>query len=244
MRYFDTSPYSPTAPVRSSPAALMLLVAFVPWSMFGSWGYAAQLLFVLTVLWLFCRFLFGYGPFAALLRLQKEISWFTPFPVITHAVDDREELRRTLERHGFRVFEIDGAAICTWQDLAQALEIELGPMRFPSEPRAKCQSLLYQAIGKAPFRKVLIWREAGATARNNPGLVVDFTTLWATVSQSHWSPFVLLCDVPESAAPDLTAPAPMHRPEHPSDVPEASLAGLAQAPAGAWWKPKPGELTG
>lgn len=243
MQPFHTSPYSPIAPLPTSAWVLLLFACLGPGS---TSGFLLAVLFLVLLTWLgvISRHLFGYGPYAALLRLRKELPWFAPTPVLTHSIANTAELRQTCEREGFRVFEIDGAAIHNWHDLAQALEAELGPMRFPSEPRAKCQSLLYQAIGKAPFRKILIWRQAGATAGNDPGLVVEFTTLWATASRSQWSPFVLLCDVPESAAPDLASPAPMHRPDVSSDVPEASLAGLSQAPAGAWWKPKPGELTG
>lgn len=241
MQDYAATPYSPAAALRFSPwPILVFLLVLEP---IGLWGLAVIFLVLLTWLGVISRHLFGYGPYAALLRLRKELPWFAPTPVLTHSLANTAELHQTCERQGFRVFEIDGAAIRNWQDLAQALEAELGPMRFPSEPRAKCQALLHHAIGKPPFRKVLIWRQAGATARNDPGLVIEFTTLWATVSQSFWSPFVLLCDVPDAAAPVLAAPARAHRPEHPSDVPEASLAGLAQAPAGAWWKPKPGELT-
>lgn len=243
MRDSATSPYSPLAPRRFSPWPFFVFVWFMG-PTFGLWGLAVMFVVLLAGLWLVCRHLFGYGPFAAMLRVRRELPWFFPAPVITHAIGSMAELRETFERHGFRVFELDGNAIRSWQDLADELEAALGKMRFPSDPRAKCQALLYQTIGKPPFRKVLIWRHASLTARDNPGLVVEFTTLWAMVSQSQLSPFLLICDVPDTAAQDLPATARAQLADHQPEVPEVSLAGLAEAPTGAWWKPKPGELTG
>jgi len=242
MRDSATSPYSPIAPLRASPWPFFVFV-WIMGPTFGLWGLAVGFVFLLAGLWLVCRHRFGYGPYAALLRLRKELPWLSPMPVLTQTIDDTANLRQTFEREGFRVFELDGATIRCWQDLADGLEAELGKMRFPSDPSAKCQALLYETIGKAPFRKVLIWRHAGLTARDNPGLVVEFTTIWAMVSSNHWSPFQLICDVPDAAAQDLPAPARAHLADHQSEVPEPSLAGLAEAPTGAWWKPKPGELT-
>lgn len=83
---------------------------------------------------------------------------------------------------------LDGSRISTWTELARELEAAYGPMRFPSEPRAKCLSILNTALGKPPRPKVLLWRHASHTARTNPALLVEVTSRWTNQLTSAWSP--------------------------------------------------------
>jgi hypothetical protein len=247
MRSIHESPFSPLP----TPVFHNVMMGFWLGMMLGQnngiWGLACLLIALALGVWFLNRHRFGHGPFAKLIQVHRVVPWFFPSAVIMHPLDDtpsgEPDLRDTLLDHGIGIAEIDGTRISTWTDLARELEAAYGPMRYPSEARAKCSHILLAAQNKAPRPKVLIWRHAAQTLRINPALVVEFTTHWTATRISSWSPFLLLMDMPSAEEPQIERPSqPILRGKGKDDE-EPAMADLAAAPSDSWWKPKPGEMT-
>lgn len=251
MRSIHESPFSPL----STQLTHYVLMGFWLGMMVGRdsdiWRLALLLAAIALGVWFLNRHRFGRGPFAKLILVHRTVPWFFPAAVITHPLDhesgnepnDELRLRDTLLQHGVGIATLDGSRISTWTDLARELEAAYGPMRFPSEPRAKCLSILNTALGKAPRPKVLLWRHASHISRTNPALLVEFTSEWAKRLTTAWSPFLLLLDMPSAEEPSIERPAqPIVRAKVGNEE-EPAMAELASAPSNSWWKPKPGEMT-
>jgi hypothetical protein len=170
-------------------------------------------------------------------RLRNDLPWFELQPVTCHALGEVQDLHAVLERHGYRVVELDGRRIHSFADLAAALQEHTRPLRWPEDPRRRVRALLRQIGTTAPRRCAIVWRDVLAVAARDPAFVT--TVLSECAAQAMTMPAGSLWFV------DLPAVAPAER--EPVRLPErepvsAERAALADAPDGAWWKPQPGEL--
>lgn len=251
MRSIHESPFSPLQTQAFHNVMLGFWLAMLLGRDAGIWGVVFLIVAMLLGVCFLNRHRFGRGPFAKLIAVHRAVPWFFPSAVVTHPLDhqsgnepsDELRLRDTLLQHGVGIATLDGSRISTWTELARELEAAYGPMRFPSEPRAKCLSILNTALGKPPRPKVLLWRHASHTARTNPALLVEVTSRWTNQLTSAWSPFLLLLDMPRAEEPPIERPTqPIVRAKDSSDE-EPAMAELASAPSDSWWKPKPGEMT-
>lgn len=242
MRTIEESPFSPFFGRTSAgfPIWIMLFVLMRP---DGPWSVLAMLGILLVLLWFQIRHSFGYGPLAALLRVRRDLPWFFPDCTVRHPLGGEPALRTVLERHGIGVAELDGGRIASWNDLARDLQLVYGKRTFPADPRAKCAAILIAALEAKPRPKVLLWRNADETLRANPALLLDVTARFRALPHSHWSPFVLLVDLQDRPEPPAQATPRRIVGAESTQPHEIDRKVLAAAPEGAWWQPKPGELS-
>lgn len=203
----------------------------------------AKLLLVGIAVYGLLRYTIGNGPFARMKRLQRDLPWFSLRPVTCHPLEAEPDLPAQLARHDYTVLELDGRTIRTWADLAQALEAQFGAMRFPSDPMAKCASILMHAAYARPRRRVLLWRHATSSLAHDPSLVIGFASTWASMATTVPPGLLLFVDLP--AQPIATPPAAADQRHYVLGERDAEpdRTALAGAPRDAWWKPQPGDLT-
>jgi hypothetical protein len=239
----EASPYRQPEELR---AILIPLLCFLP--MFGfqlgqsAWSIVPMLGILAVVLYVQIRPMVGNGIFARLKRLHQELPWFEGRVVTFHADAARPDLPQILGRHGFELLELDGRQLRSWHDLAEALTARFGGERFPSDPRQKVLKILLKISRKRAYATAIRWNHADATAAAAPGLLADFAASYAFASVPFLIPLAVASS-PASATPAGSAAehAPVRR--YAATEPEPATAALAEAPAGAWWKPQPGELT-
>lgn len=224
------------------PLGVVLLIGFFWYPPTPSiWAAVAKVVLLVLAGGLMIYHASGAGPYGRLKRLRRELPWFRLQPVTCHALAAEPALPATLARNGYTTIELDGTAIRSPSDLATALQSAFGAMRFPSDPAAKCASILMRAAGQRPRRRALIWRHAAESLRHDPGLVVEFAAMWLAMAPTLPTGLLVFVDLPGATTPgDEAAPATLQRIG--ADAPEPDMAALTAAPRGAWWKPRPGEL--
>lgn len=239
----EASPYRQPEELR---ATLWPLMCFLPmaivlirdsvWSLLPLYATMAALLYVQI------RPMVGNGIYARIKRLHRELPWFEGRVVSVHPDAARPDLPQILARHGFELLELDGRQLRSWHDLAEALTARFGGERFPSEPRYKTLKTLLMLSRKRAYATAIRWNHAEATDAAAPGLLADFAASYTFASVPFLIPLAVASS-PASATPAGSAAehAPVRR--YGATEPEPATAALAEAPAGAWWKPQPGELT-
>jgi hypothetical protein len=207
----------------------------------GLWSMVAKLVLVGTAAGLLIYYASGAGPYGRLKRLRRDLPWFAMRPVTCHSLAGETDLQARLARHGYTAVELDGATIRSRDDLATALQAAFGVMRFPSDPTAKCSSILMRAAGEKPRRRVLIWRHAEQSLRHDPAMVVDVLATWSSMAPTLPLGLLVFVDLPVTAvAAGPAMDAGSLRIGERAD--EVDSAALASAPNDSWWKPNPGEM--
>lgn len=174
-------------------------------------------------------------------ELEKDLPWFGAEPVTVASLPPAEHLADALAKRGYESIELDGTRITSWQDLAEVMQEQVGSMTFPADPRQKVRALMTYLASEQPRKRALIWRDASTAADQKPALVTSFASTWSAYALSLPPGLLVFVDLPQHAEPNAPAEEPtLHRSDATSD-PDRSI--LADAPDGAWWKPRPGELT-
>lgn len=238
----ESSPYRQPEEIR---AILLPICCFLP--MFGfqfarsNWGSVGLFAIIALVLYLQMRPMIGNGVMARMKRLHAELPWFQAQVVTVHPAVDRADLPTILARHGFELFELDGRHLQGWHDLAEALTARFGAERFPSDPRQKVLKILGKVSAHRAHDTAIRWNHADATAAAAPGFLADFAASYRFPGMPFFLP--LTTDgKPVAAQKDASATVRRYGDDDANDA-ERVPASLADAPAGAWWKPQPGELT-
>lgn len=175
----------------------------------------------------------------SILKLQRAIPWFEAHPVTSQPMPTDAELDAMLRPEGYDRVTLDGATIRSWRDLADQLQQHTSPMKFPEEPRARTLSLLAQMSDETP-RRVVVWRDAMRSVEANPALVSTFVGDWSSHAPTMRPGLLVFVDLPASADVEEAEPLPKIERGDVGEAPDRSI--LQDAPEGAWWKPKPGEL--
>jgi hypothetical protein len=245
MRSPHESPFSPLAAARTWERVAGIWVVTLLLPRLGASGLGAMLLVFAVVGWLWTRHRFGRGPLAALLRVREQQPWFFPDAVVRDVRTAEPEFAAACSRAGVQVHPIDGRRIASWSDLAGELAAVFGPRRFPAEPRENCFAIL-RAAAERPGVKLIAWQHADVTTQRNPALLFDFLTRFAVGPHSSWRPLLVACDLAAETEPKV-AVLPLRRGVSRTTM---TIAGAdepapvsAGAPADAWWKARPGELT-
>jgi hypothetical protein len=231
-----------TSPYKQSPLFLAMLpglACFLPVFAVreqGPWGLLLTVTFLALIIWAQIHPVVGRGIFARLKRVHGDLPWFAVQPITSHPAVAADDLAAVLQKHDFSLHELDGRRIGSWSDLARELEAKFGKLTFPSDPQRKSLQILAKASAADRLHSFLRWNHAAATAAQNPGLLVEF----AAAYRHQGMP--ILFDLPtadgtraQTAAATLRQVGSQHE--------DPPVATLADTPAGAWWKPKPGELT-
>jgi len=176
----------------------------------------------------------------ALDKLQKAIPWFDAHPVTCRALPSDEQLDAQLEPHGYRRVTLDGADITSWTELCDALGAHTEALTIPKDARARCMTLMARISEESP-RLVIVWRNAMASAAANPAMVAGFVASWSAHAPLLRAGVLVFVDLPGAAEVESHREAPRIERGDVGEAPDRSI--LEQAPDGAWWKPKPGELT-
>lgn len=209
----------------------MLLLILLP-NMFLRPPVSGILAAILLGLWIaYCFFLWSYREGApavlrSLQRLRQELPWLRVQPVNTGAMPAPEHLRTVLTRHDYALLSIDGETLQSFDDLARALEEQLGADAFPKEPRARVSSILRRAATTKPVRRAVLWRNAAAS---DAQLVAAFTADWSAEAVTCPPGLLVLLDLPAKPV-EPTKPSPVREP------------AMVANDADGWWKPVPGEL--
>jgi hypothetical protein len=159
-------------------------------------------------------------------RLRKELPWLRVQPVNTGPMPAPDHLGAVLARHGYTLLSIDGETLQSFDDLAWALEAQLGADPFPKEPRTRVTSILRRAAMTKPVRRAVLWRNAAAS---DPQLVAAFLADWSAEGVVSPPGLLVLLDFPAKPAGPIE-PAAEREP------------ALAAGDADGWWTPVPGEL--
>lgn len=202
---------------------------------FDRWAVVVILaLGILMVPWAYRR----NGPIRVLrsfARLGERLHGFCGEPVTVHPLPAPGELRDALATEGYPMLELDGTEIATWSELATALEQHFGTCRAATTPRERVRASMQRAVTDDPRRRAIVWRDAHVSDRGTPGMVAALCAEWAAYAMTQPPSLLVFVDAP--------APVPAeHDDTSPTQARNDRLA-LADAPDGAWWKPRPGELT-
>lgn len=201
----------------------------------GSWG----LLFPLFLLPIFL------GPrrqgILAIFKLRDAISWFDAEPVTVHPLPEQHELEALLAKHDYGTIELDGQSIRSWHDLAVALQEKTVRMEWPANDRQKVRAILTYLATEKHRQHVLIWRNASVAAQSNPALVPAMAADWSAHAPQLPPGLLVFIDLEDEDNPAPISPEQVLHRSGDGSEPDRSI--LKDAPDGAWWTPKPGELT-
>ena len=86
----------------------------------------------------------------------------------------------------------------------------------------------------------IMWHNADASIRSNPAFVSTLIGEWSSLAPQLPIGLLMFLDLPDPVATTEQTTAAVLRGQ---PGPDPDRANLKDAPDGAWWQPKPGELT-
>lgn len=172
--------------------------------------------------------------------LYRDLHWFARAPVTCHPLPKDGLFVETLRKHDYQTIDLDGNRVHSWQDLSDALQPHTAPLKFPSDYHAHSLALLQQMATEKPRRRAIIWHNADASIRSNPAFVSTLIGEWSSLAPQLPIGLLMFLDLPDPVATTEQTTAAVLRGQ---PGPDPDRANLKDAPDGAWWQPKPGELT-
>ncbi len=174
-----------------------------------------------------------------LAALQRRLPWFQQQAVTFCTPEQLPDLRAALTTEVVDCEELDGRGMHDTDSLLAAIERRFGARTFPAEPFERAVAILGKDVPGQQIRAI-IWHAADELARSD---VASLVTLLRGIDNLVGATrcTLVLFVVAERPRVDRSHGGASPSRHERADA-ESARAALTDAPDGAWWQPKPGEM--
>jgi hypothetical protein len=204
------------------------------------WGAITMAVTMPVILWVALATPFVRRTMRLLRGLHRRLPWLEP-GVPTWVPEDRapELVAALAATPDVVVHELDGRTIHSVEDLDVAIAGRFGASRFPADPVRRAITAIASSRSAGRAVHAIVWHHAEQLAQRDPAGFGRLQAAWTKhVGAVARAALFLVAPAPRS---DARAPAADAHDVH--DVRDGEAVPPQTAPAGAWWKPVPGELS-